>query len=171
MTETRSAAASAPPDIVIERIFDAPRALVFQAWTDPEWVKRWWGPEHFTAPAATVDLRVGGRYHFCMRTPDGQDLWSTGVYQEIVPQERLVFLDSFADAEGNVVSPTAFGMGADFPPETLVVLTFEALSPSQTKMTLRHSGTPLGEMLELTKSGWSTSFDKLAAALVKAPAG
>jgi uncharacterized protein YndB with AHSA1/START domain len=70
-------------ELVIERIFDAPRELVWRAWTDPERMKRWWGPKDFTAPHITIDLRVGGKYVSCMRGPDGNDFWSTGVYRKL----------------------------------------------------------------------------------------
>ncbi len=91
------------PELVITRIFDAPRELVWQAWTDPKQLVKWWGPKNFTAPVAKIDLRVGGKYLYCMRSPESQDYWSTGTYREVVPPERLVCTDSFADADGNVV--------------------------------------------------------------------
>src|SRR5688572_29632086 len=96
-------------DVEITRIFDAPPELVWKAWTEPEHFMRWWGPKDFTSPAAKMDLRVGGKYLACMRTPEGQDMWSTGTYREIVPLERIVYTDSFADAEGNVVSAAHYG--------------------------------------------------------------
>src|SRR5690606_40541586 len=108
----------------ITRVFNAPPARVWQAWTDPEMVMKWWGPEHFTSPVAEVDFRVGGKYLFAMRDPDGNDYWSTGEYVEIVPMERIVYTDSFADAAGNVVSPQQFGLGADFPETQAITLTF-----------------------------------------------
>ncbi len=152
------------PDMTITRIFDAPRELVWKAWSDPEQLKRWWGPEHFTAPTCKVDFRVGGIYHFCMRSPEGQDFWSTGQYQEITPIERLVFTDSFADAFGNVVAPTYYGMGDDFPSELVVTVMFEALA-DKTRMTMHHAGIPTGENQEAAQLGWNQSFDKLAASL------
>lgn len=153
--------------LVITRVFDAPRELVFKAWTDPELMAQWWGPKDFTTPACKIDLRVGGKYLFCMRSPDGQDYWGTGVYREIVPPERLVYTDSFADAEGNVVPATHYGMSADFPMELEVTVTFEEYE-GKTTMTLRHVGIPAGEMSDLTGAGWNESFDKLAVALAKA---
>src|SRR2546426_2253062 len=65
-------------ELRIVRVFDAPRERVWKAWTDPEQVKSWWGPRSFTAPFAKIDLRVGGKYLYCMRSPDGKDYWSTG---------------------------------------------------------------------------------------------
>jgi len=103
----------------------------------------------------------GGEYLSCMRAPDGKDYWSTGVYREIVPMERIVVTDSFADEKGNVVPASHYGMTEDFPLELLVTVTFEQLG-NKTKMVLRHEGIPEGMMRELTETGWSESFDKLA---------
>ena len=155
---------AAAREIVLTRVFDAPRALVWRAWTDPEHLMRWWGPEHFTSPTCRIDLRVGGSYHFCMRSPDGQDFWSTGVYREIVELERIVCTDSFADAEGNLVPAAAYGMSGDWPDALLVTVTFEDLG-DKTRLTLRQTGIPAGEMREMTVAGWNGSFDKLAASL------
>lgn len=101
----------------ITRVFDAPREKAWKAWTDPEGVKKRWGPKNFTAPHISIDLRVGGAYLYCMRSPDGKDYWSTGVYREIVPLERLVLTDSFADEKGNVVPASHYGMPGDWPLE------------------------------------------------------
>jgi uncharacterized protein YndB with AHSA1/START domain len=147
--------------IVITRIFDAPRELMWKAWTDPERLKRWWGPKNFTSPFCKNDFRVGGKYLYCMRSPDGQDVWSTGVYREIVPLERIVYTDSFADEKGNVVPATYYSMSTDFPLELQVNLTFEE-KDDKTKMTLSHVGIPEGQMRDLTEVGWNESFDKLA---------
>ena len=146
--------------LVITRIFEAPRELVWRAWTDPEHLRHWWGPKGFTSPACTIDLRVGGKYLFCMRSPDGQDFWSTGVYREIVEHERLVCTDSFADEEGNVVPATHYGMGSDFPLELEMTVTL-AEDGCKTRMTLCHAGIPQGTMREMTAAGWNESFDKL----------
>ncbi len=70
--------------LIITRVFDAPRELVWRTWTDPEHFKRWWGPKDFTAPVARMDVRVGGTYLWCMRSPEGQNYWTTGTYREIV---------------------------------------------------------------------------------------
>ena len=153
--------------IVITRIFNAPREKVWKAWTDPELMKRWWGPKHFTSPFCKIDFRVGGKYLYCMRSPEGQEFWSTGVYREIVPLERIVCTDSFADEKGNVVPATHYGMGEEVPLEMLVTVTFEDLG-GKTRMTLRHEGLPAGEMRDGAGAGWSESFDKLAEYLAKA---
>lgn len=152
-------------EVVITRVFDAPREMVWKAWTEPKRVMKWWGPKNYASPACKIDLRVGGKIHFCMRGPDGKDLWSTGTYKEIVPMEKIVCTDSFADEKGNVVSAAHYGMPADFPLELEVVITFEDAEGGKTKMTLRHIGMPAGEMNDMTKAGWNESFDKLAESL------
>lgn len=150
--------------LVIIREFDAPRELVWRAWSDPELSKRWWGPKGFTAPVIEIDFRVGGRYLFCMRSPEGKDFWSTGTYREIVPMERIVCSDSFADEHGNAVPATYYGFGEDFPLELQIAVTFEERG-GKPKMTLTHTGMPGGDMSAMATAGWNESFDKLAAAL------
>jgi uncharacterized protein YndB with AHSA1/START domain len=156
---------AATDELVITRVFDAPRELVFQVWTDPRHITAWWGPQHFTSPTAQVDLRVGGRYLFCMRSPEGQDYWSTGVYKEIVAPERLVYTDSFADANGNAVPASHYGMGDDWPPALEITVTFEALEPRKTRLTVFQTGVPAGQMRELSIAGMNQSLDKVAAYL------
>jgi uncharacterized protein YndB with AHSA1/START domain len=151
-------------EIVITRVFDAPRELMWKAWTDPEHVKRWWGPKGFTSPVCKNDLRVGGVYLYCMRSSEGQDFWSTGVYRALIPPEQIVATDSFADERGNRVPASHYGMGEDWPAELLVTVTFEAVE-GRTKLTLRHSGIPAGQMSDLTEAGWKESFNKLATTL------
>lgn len=152
-------------DLVITRVFDAPRKRVWKAWTEPESMMRWWGPKGFTCPVCRIDLRVGGAYLNCMRSPEGQDYWSTGVFREIVPPERLVYTDSFADEKGRVVPATHYGMTAAYPLEMLVTVTFEELE-GKTKFTLQHAGLP-PEDLDDCRAGWSQSFDKLAEVLAQ----
>lgn len=160
---SRTPSNTGPRGIEITRIFEASRELVWQAWTNPQHVMRWWGPAGFTAPTCQIDLRVGGKYLFCMQAPDGTKLWSTGIYEEIVPPERLVYTDSFADEAGNAVSASYYGMGDDIPLEMVVTVTFEEIA-GKTKMMVRHQGLP-GEIGEMTLLGWNSSFDKLAESL------
>lgn len=156
--------ASMEQPVTITRTFDAPLAAVWKAWTNPDQVMRWWGPTNVTSPAARIDFRVGGKYNFCMHMPDGQDLWSGGTYLEIEPMKRIVFTDSFTDAEGSIVSASVHGITEDLPLEFKVVLTFEE-HDGKTTMTLQHYGLGDGEMAEMTVIGWTQSFDKLAASL------
>ena len=152
-------------DLVITRIFDAPRGLVWKAWTEPERVKKWWGPKAFTTPVINIDLRVGGKYLSCMRGPDNKDYWSTGVYREIIPLKRLIYTDSFADEKGKKVPASHYGMSGDWPSELLVSVTFDDIG-GKTKMTLQHVGLPEGQMRDLARVGWNESFDKLADSIV-----
>ena len=167
-TIEKPVAGSAQQDLIITRVFDAPRERVWKAWTEPEQVKKWWGPRDFTAPHIDIDLQAGGKYVYCMRGagPDGafRDYWGVGIYKEIVQLKRLVYTDSFADEKGNVVPATHYGMAPDFPLEMLVTVTFETRGTG-TIMTLHHEGMPSGEMADMTKEGWNGSFDKLADAL------
>lgn len=152
-------------ELVITRILDAPRELVWKAWTEPERVKRWWGPKGFTTPFCKIDLRVGGVFHYCMRSPEGKDYWNTGVYREIIETEQVVCTDSFADEEGNVVPASHYGMSPDFPLEMLVTVTFEEYGEQhggKTKLTLQHVGIPSGPDRESAQQGWNESFNKLA---------
>ena len=162
--KTRRDVAKNTEELVITRIFDAPRELVWKAWKDPELMKRWWGPKNFTAPVIKIDFRVGGKYLYCMRSPEGQDFWSTGVYREIVEPERIVYIDSFADENGTKVPPSHYGISGDWPAEFLVTVTFEE-HEGKTKMTLSHAGIPAGQMSDMAQAGWNESFDKLAQSL------
>lgn len=151
---------------VIERIFDAPRELVWQAWTNPEWFVRWWGPAMFTSPTVQMDLRPGGRFVWVMRDPEGNDYYTVGEYREIDPPQRLVYTDSFGDADGNVISPAVYGMGDDFPVTTVVTVTFEDLG-GRTRLRIASDKAVPGDMWEMASSGWATSLDKLAAVVTK----
>jgi uncharacterized protein YndB with AHSA1/START domain len=160
--------------ITIERVFDAPREMVWRAWTKPEMVKRWWGPKDFTAPTIKIDLRVGGKYIFCMHGPEGsefdKDLYSAEVYKEIVPMEKLVVSDYFSDAEGNKIDPTVHGMNTDWPKELDVVVTFEEAKGGKTKLTIEYPRPNSEEQFQaMLKSGmeegWNSSLDKLAQSL------
>jgi uncharacterized protein YndB with AHSA1/START domain len=147
---------------VIERVFDAPRELVWRAWTDPAMFTRWWGPATFTSPWVKMDLRPGGRFVWVMRDGEGKEYYTVGEFHEIVPPERLVYTDSFGDAEGNVISPTAYGMGEDFPVTTVVTVTFEDLG-GRTRLRIVSDQAVADEMWQMASAGWGTSLDKLAA--------
>lgn len=155
--------------ITIERVFDAPIEKVWDAWTNPDQIKKWWGPKDWTAPAAKIDFRVGGTYLYCMRgkmSPDApeQDSWSGGVFKEIVPMQKIVATDYFADAEGTKVDPKEYDMPGEWPEEMVVTVTFEDLGNGKTKLTLVHEGHP-ADLADMAEMGWNQSLDKFAAAL------
>jgi uncharacterized protein YndB with AHSA1/START domain len=150
-------------ELVISRMIEAPRELVWRAWTDPERIKKWWGPMHFTAPHIHIDLRVGGKYLYCMRSPDGKDFWSTGMIREIVPLRKIVYTDSFADEEGNIVGADYYGMNPDFPLESMVTVSFED-HDHHTLLTIKYddvSSFPEKDLKDM-QAGWNESLDKLA---------
>ena len=159
--------ASSEREIVITRIFDAPRELVFKAWTDPKHLMHWWAPKGCTTPFCKVDLHPGGSFHYCIRLPEGRDIWGLGVYREIVAPERITYLDSFADAQGNPVPPTRYGMSASHPAETLVTVTFKE-HEGKTRLTLRHAIPVSVEERKGTEQGWSDMLDRLAESLANA---
>src|ERR1044071_3437 len=100
-------------DIVIRRVFSLPVSKVWKALTEPEYFKKWWGPEGFTCPYSQMEAKKGGKYLNCMRSPDGQDSWSTGVVNEFIPEKKLVVTDSFSDDKGNVVPASTYGIPGD----------------------------------------------------------
>jgi uncharacterized protein YndB with AHSA1/START domain len=127
-------------------------------WTDPEHFKKWYGPKGFTVPVAEMDLRVGGKRLVCMASPDGSmKMCTTGEYTEIVPNERLVYTESMADEQGNVVSPSAMGMPDGYPAMTEVTVLLEDLG-GRTKMVMTHAGVPADSG---ANAAWEQAFDKL----------
>jgi len=126
-------------ELLITRIFDAPRERVWKAWTDSDLMKRWWGPKGFMSPYCETDLRIGGKFLSCMRSPEGKEYWNTGVYREIIPLEKIACTISFADEKGNIVPATQYGMSADVQLEMLLTVTFEE-HERKTTLTLQHIG-------------------------------
>ena len=149
--------------LIIHRIFDAPRELLWKAWTDPEITKKWFGPRTYTIPFNSIDLRLGGKNITCMRSPEGKDMWSVGEYRELIPNERIVITDSFADENGNIVSASDYGMDPAFPLESIVVITFKDLD-GKTDFNMNYidgtSPIPEKDLIDMT-AGWNESFDKL----------
>src|SRR4051794_22770263 len=81
---------------LITRVFDAPRPLVWKAWTEQDRLMQWFGPKGCTMPAARLDFRPGGVFHFCLHSPDGREMWGKFAYREIVAPERIVWVHSFS---------------------------------------------------------------------------
>ena len=146
--------------VIIERTFAAPVELIWQMWTDAEHFKQWYGPQGFTIPVADMDVRVGGKRLICMASPDGSmKMWTTGEFVEIVPNERLVYTESMADEQGNIIPPSTMGMPEGHPETTEVTVQLEAVDGG-TKMVMTHAGIPADSP---GASGWNQAFDKLAA--------
>jgi uncharacterized protein YndB with AHSA1/START domain len=153
----------APGDqvIVISRVFDAPRELVFEAFTDPDHVAEFWGPKSTTTTACAVDLRVGGEFRVEMQGPDGTTYPCTGVYREIVAPERIVY-DSTSDDSNPC--------GAGLPPRSVVTLTFTA-EDDRTKLTIHTLLQSVTDRDAAVKggfnAGWADSLDRLAALVLR----
>jgi uncharacterized protein YndB with AHSA1/START domain len=153
-------------DMVLTRTFDAPVEDVWQAWTEPELVKRWWGPTGFTAPVAEMDVREGGTSLVCMRAPaeyGGQDMYNTWTYATVIPMERLEFVQTFSDADRNPVEPADIGLPPGVPRDVPHVVTFAAIRDGTTELTVRESGYASAEAAELSRGGMEQCLDKLAA--------
>src|SRR5690348_1037712 len=105
-------------DLVVSRVFDAPVEKVWKAWTDPEHVMQWCGPQGFTSPSAKIDFREGGTSLVCMRAPKefgGQDMYNTWTYTKIVPMQTIEFIQNMADKDGEKADPVKLGLPPDFP--------------------------------------------------------
>jgi len=145
-------------EVVITRVFDAPRELVWKAWTDPKHLAQWWGPEGFTNPICEIDIRAGGAMRIVMRGPDGVDYPMGGVFREIVKPERLVFTAFAEDQEGNPLL------------EQHTVITFTDLG-GKTRLTVNASAVGVApiaaQYLQGMEAGWTQSIDRLEKLLAK----
>lgn len=132
------------------RMFAAPREKVFQAWTQPEHLRNWWGMSvGYTAPIVEVDLRVGGKYRLAMQPPDQEELHIVGgTFREISPPEKLVYTWGFQH-EGMVQNEQS---------ETLVTIEFRDLGDS-TELVLTHEYFPTEEICEQHRQGWIMMLD------------
>src|SRR5881396_3140689 len=99
--DASDSAAVEQPELLVTRVFDAPCELVFRVWTDPEHAALWWGPQGFTTISCEMDVRPGGAYRACMRSPAGTRHCRRGVYREVSAPERLVFTFAWEDGDGN----------------------------------------------------------------------
>jgi uncharacterized protein YndB with AHSA1/START domain len=138
--------------IVITRVFDAPRDLVFKAWTDAAHLAQWWGPKGFTNPVCEVDARPGGALRIVMRAPDGAEHAMTGVFREVAPPARLVFTSAAVARDGKPLL------------EGLTTVTF-AEQGGKTKLTVESRAVGrvdyAARMLEGMEAGWTQSIDRL----------
>ncbi len=153
--------------MVVTRIFGAPRALVWKAWTEAKYAMLWWGPKGFTAPVCKIDFRVGGKYLFCMRSPDGWEGWNGGEYYEIVPYEKIVYSMYFADKDGNKVAPEVYGIENEGGDDTHDIVTFEDLGNGRTRLTLI-GNEPMQEAKDSGQlEGWNETFEKVASVVAQ----
>jgi uncharacterized protein YndB with AHSA1/START domain len=143
-------------EIVLTRVFAAPRAMVWKAWTDPEQLAKWWGPTGFTNPVCEIDVRPGGQIRIDMHAPNGIVYPMTGAFEEVVPPRRLVFTSAAMDSEGKPIfvnrNTVTFTEAADGTEIALHVKVISATANAQ-------------QYLKGMKQGWSLSLDRLAALL------
>jgi uncharacterized protein YndB with AHSA1/START domain len=125
--------AAAGSEFVLKRVLAAPRALVWKVWTEPEHLLQWFSPAGMTMANCTMDLRPGGSFLYCLRLPDGSDMWAKWVFREVAAPERLVWVHGFSDPAGN---RNHHPMAPTWPLEMLCTLSFEERG-GQTELTLR----------------------------------
>lgn len=123
------------------RILDAPVERVWRAWAEPEFFQLWWGPQSFTSHHNKIDFHIGGKFLWNIRSPEGSDIYSTGIYREVIPLKRIVMQRSFADKNGNIVPASHYQLFGDWPTVTIITVTFESLN-TKTRMTVHESGIP-----------------------------
>jgi uncharacterized protein YndB with AHSA1/START domain len=155
-TENHSVAESSERTLVLTRIFDAPRSLVFNAWTEPEHLMRWWGPRGYSTTVSEMDLRPGGAYRFRMLSPEGVVHWWHGVIREIARPERIVWTCMVDDTDGRSISA-----------ETLLTVTFEDQG-GKTRLTLHQGVFESVTGRDGHRGGWTSAFDRLAEFLAQA---
>ncbi|MBV8131047.1 MAG: SRPBCC domain-containing protein [Alphaproteobacteria bacterium] len=147
-----AAALFTEPELVITRIFEAPRRLVFKMWTKPEHLVHWWGPRGFVTISSRMDVRPGGAWFRRLRAPDGSEHCKHGVYREVVAPERLVFTYVTDDPEGNLA------------PGTLVTVSFADLG-GRTRVTLHQAAFQSVAARDDHRRGWTSALERFAAYL------
>jgi len=158
--------AQSEKQFTVSRSLEAPRDLVFKCWSEAERLAKWWGPKGFKMKVVKLDFRPGGAFHYAMASPDGKEMWGKIVYREIKAPERIVFLNSFSDAEGNL---QRHFLNPNWPLEVLNTLVFEEANG---KTTITLSGHPINATPEETEiyhgahksmqQGFSGTFNQLA---------
>jgi uncharacterized protein YndB with AHSA1/START domain len=149
-------------DMIVTRRFDAPVERVWKAWSDPEDVKRWWGPRGFSAPLCRMDFREGGTTLVSMRSDQGGEIFNTWTYRLIEPMERIEFINRFADADGNQVSPADLGLPSTVPEEVPHEVSFSRIDDATTEVAVHEFGYPDAETAAFSKVGMEQCLDKMA---------
>lgn len=148
------------------RVLNAPVEQVWKAWSEPEYVKQWWGPTGFTSPSAEIDFRVGGTSLVCMRAPievGGQEMYNTWTYRTIESYQKIEFLLHFSDQHRNPLNPAHIGMEPGIPNGVRHVITFTRMEDNQTFMTVTEYGYTTQQARDLSKAGLEQCLDKMEA--------
>ena len=163
--KSSAAVESTERELVVTRVLDAPRDLVWKALTEPARLEQWWGPKGFTSKVHRLELRPGGTFLYSQRTPDGREMWGKWVYREIAAPERLVVVSSFTDEKGNLARHP---FNPNWPLEMLTVSTFTE-HQGRTTVVVRMVPTNATESERKTfdegrdfmEEGFAGSFEKL----------
>lgn len=156
-----SAAATTSDQVLIRRVFQAPRERVFAAFTDRRVLEQWFAPHGCTIEFKHLDFRVGRTFHSCIRTPDGYQCWCRGEYQEIKSPEKIVHTMENCNAAGEIIHPADIGMDPAWPPSTLVTLTFEEID-GRTHFTLHQTVSEALAKKTGAHPSWLQMLDRLA---------
>jgi uncharacterized protein YndB with AHSA1/START domain len=158
---------TATKEIVIERVYDAPRERVFEVFTQPEHLRKWWGPKGIDITVSEFDAQPGGKFFFGERGPDGATVYNTGVVREIERPSRLVFALHFADADRNRAAPPPFsGLPANWDDDIVTSVTFTA-EGQRTRLTIRVQSGFTAAWGEGARVGWAEALDKLGEAIAE----
>jgi|SRR5262249_35675664 len=161
---TEDSAATHQPSFVVTRTVTAPVDRVWQAWVDPDLVRRWWGPDGWTCPIAKMDVGVGRTSLVAMCGPDGVELYNRWTYTAIEPNSRLEFEVTFARPDGTETPPTTLGLPAEIPVPVHHVVTF-AVDGGTTTLCVAEYGYQPGPLLDMSRLGQEQCMDKLVDAV------
>jgi uncharacterized protein YndB with AHSA1/START domain len=162
MGRCATAAKTAGSDVLITRLFDAPREVVFEAWTDPRQLARWFAPHGCTIEFREIDPRPGGTFHSCIRTPDGHECWCRGTYRTVNRPVQIVLTMVVSNEKGESMAPVAVGMDPDWPSKTVVTVTFVERQ-GRTMLTLHQTVSESLAKRTGAHPGWLEMLDRLAA--------
>ena len=163
---TNNHTATMEKEVLITREFDAPRELVFKTWTDPKHLERWYAPQGCRIEISRWDFRPGGQFLHVIRNEAIHDCWCVGSFREIITPEKIVYEMNVADAAGNLAEPTEVGMNPDWPRQTVVTVTFEAIG-NRTLITLHQTVSETLAKRTGAYPSWLNMLDNLAAELKK----
>ena len=169
MAPTTSAAPALPStdrEVLITRTFNAPRELVFRAWTDKEQLLRWYAPTGCRIEFRSLESRAGGSFHSCIHIPNGSACWCIGEYLEVDPPNRLVYTMRMADEHGKAVSSASAGKESEWPEVTTVTVTFEDVA-GDTKLTLHQTVSEQLAKRTGAYPSWLNMFDRLSGELAE----
>jgi len=151
-------------ELVITREFNATKEKVFEVWTQPKFIKKWWGPMGYSAPIVKINLKNGGDYLYSMKGPDGNLNWSGGEFHIVDSPNSITLTDYFADKKGNKIDPSIYGLDSNFPKESNVTIKFED-NDCKTKLIIIYKLPESKEgriaiIKNRMEEGWNSSLDK-----------